>query len=135
MKSLLGNAFNKLTNKGKFKIFSIFRLFKSSLYVYENNDDIVGCGCIIRKLNIKSLKMDTWIAGIHIIEKYRQQKFGTKLVESLIQKCINNSYNEIYLYVDKDNYKACGLYNKLGFKILCEHKHYYKMEYVIKNNK
>ncbi len=123
---------DKLTNGGMFKLLSIFGLFKSSLYVYKNNGQVVGLGCIIRKLNMQSFRMETWLAGIHVMEQFRCQSIGTNMMYDIINECVKKKYNVISLYVDKTNIGACRLYDKVGFWKKCTYKHYWKMEYVIK---
>ncbi|MGN0143919.1 MAG: GNAT family N-acetyltransferase [Clostridium sp.] len=56
------------------------------------------------------------IVNFGIIEEYRCQGYGQNLLDYLIELCRINSINDIYIRVEKDNYKAVSLYKKIGFK-------------------
>lgn len=133
-KKMCGAAFEKLTNAGIYKIFALLGLYKSSYFLYVNNEDgVLGGGGYIRKYNPKSKTKETWIAGIYVLEKFRCQTYGTKLMLALLEKCAQKGYEKVYLYVDNCNYSARRLYDKLGFVIVGTYKHYYKMQYSLKN--
>ena len=93
-----------------------------------------GGGCI-RKFSFKSKKMETWIAGIYVLEKYRCQKYGTKLMYALLESCARKGYEKVYLYVDDSNVSARRLYDNLGFFAVGTYKHYMKMLYSFQKNK
>lgn len=121
----------KLTNRGLYKLLATIGLLKSYIYLLCVNDSIIGCGALIKKLNLSTLKIEIWVAGIHILEQYRRQNLGSKLMQLLIDECKAGGNKYIYLYVDKNNIAAINLYHKLGFQIIDTYKHYFKMIYLI----
>lgn len=130
---IYGAAFNKLTNAKIYGVLSFFHLFKSSLYICINNENIqIGGAAILRKFNHHTLKMETWVAGVHVLDQYRRQNYGTKIMHSLLDICKNKGFYNINLYVDKNNYNAYKLYDKLGFEVIGTYKQYLKMNYTIK---
>lgn len=56
------------------------------------------------------------VVNFGIIKEYRGQGYGQILLEYLVELCRINSINDIYIRVEKDNYKAVSLYKKVGFK-------------------
>lgn len=133
-KNMCGAAFEKLTNASMYKVLALLRFYKSSYFLCVNNeDDVVGGGGYIRKYNPKEKKMETWIAGIYVLERFRCHKYGTKLMLALLEKCTQKGYEKVYLYVDSSNYSARRLYDKLGFLVVGTYKHYLKMQYSLKN--
>lgn len=131
---MYGAASKKLTNFGLYKVLTIVGVFKSYLFLYMSDDKIIhGGGAILKKLNLSTLKIEIWIAGIYVIEQYRRQNHGSKLMNLLFDECKARGYNDIYLYVDKNNIAANNLYLKLGFQIIGTYKHYFKMVYSIKH--
>ena len=124
---------NKLINRGVYRYLSVLGLLRSNMYMCINNDDVIGWGCIIRKINVKSLKIETWIAAIYILESFRHQNLGTQMMQNIISECRSKNYNCLSLYVEKNNIGACKLYEKLGFiyEKCYKNRIYYKMTYII----
>ena len=79
--------------------------------------------------------METWIAGIYVLERFRSQKYGTKLMTALLESCDQKRYEKVYLYVDNGNVRARRLYDKLGFLVVGTYKHYMKMQYSFQKKK
>jgi predicted acetyltransferase len=53
-----------------------------------------------------------WLANVHIDEKYRNNGFGKKLIESVKNNAVKNlEHDEIYLYTQHEN-----LYEKYGWE-------------------
>lgn len=98
------------------------------MYV-NNSNEVIGLGCIIRKLNLKSFKRETWISGINICPAYRRQGHATKMMLMMINECRIKNYNNLQLYVERNNISACRLYERLGFYYDTVNKkaNYYKM--------
>lgn len=122
---------DKFTNSGIYIYVYILGLFKSSIYLVVHNQELIGTIAIIRKFNIRKLKKETWIAGVHILQKFRRQSYGTKLMLLSLNECEKNRYKIVNLYVDKDNIAAYRLYEKIGFTITGTYKSYWKMHYII----
>ena len=58
--------------------------------------------------------------NIVIDEKYRNNGYGEKLLNYIIEYAKNGNYDDIVLYVYKFNENAIKLYEKKGFKILTQ---------------
>lgn len=97
----------------------------SNYYLYEQNGEVIGM------INFHKMGDYAEIIDIVVLEKYRNQKIGTKLLQYSI-----NILNEckITLEVRESNKAAIGLYEKLGFKIIGMREKYYKNEnaYIMK---
>lgn len=85
--------------------------------VYRINDLIIGY------LNYSIIYEKAEINNIFILEQYRNQGIGSKLIEYLLEKC--KICENITLEVRKDNEKALRLYKKYGFKEVALRKNYY----------
>jgi ribosomal protein S18 acetylase RimI-like enzyme len=88
----------------------------TSLYLYDG--EIIGYGHIDRE-NSKN-----WL-GIFISDKYRGKGIGKIIMMDLIE----NSEDDIYLTVDRENIGAINLYKKFGFIIDIEENNYHLMLY------
>lgn len=60
--------------------------------------------------------------SMSVIENYRQQGIGTKLLKAMIEKLTHSDYQQVSLSVDKLNY-ALKLYQKFGFEIVKSDDH------------
>lgn len=89
----------------------------SSNVVYKINDLIIGY------LNYSIIYEKAEINNIFILEQYRNQGIGSKLIEYLLEKC--KICENITLEVRKDNERALRLYKKYGFKEVALRKNYY----------
>ena len=58
------------------------------------------------------------IYNVHTNIKYRNKGYATKLLNELYKDSIYG----LYLFVEKYNYEAINLYEKLGFKFIKEYK-------------
>ena len=52
-----------------------------------------------------------------VVENYRKQGIGTKLLTNMIEKLMQIGYEQVSLSVDLENY-ALKLYQKFGFVIV-----------------
>ena len=66
------------------------------------------------------------IVNFGIIEEYRQQGYGQTLLTYLIELCKINNISDLYIRVEKNNYKAVSLYNKIGFREYISYDTWYK---------
>lgn len=66
------------------------------------------------------------VTNIAVDEKYRQMGIGTKIMEGLIQLCIDRNIIAMTLEVRKSNEAAKSLYKKFGFKEYGVRKNYYQ---------
>lgn len=117
----------EITNKDLIQ--DIIDMFPS-LKLNENNpfnfylgyylDDLVGF------INYSIIYDRCEINYIGVIEKYRNKKIGSALLEFLFKKL--NSCSNITLEVNINNIVAINLYKKYGFNIVSIRKNYYGNE-------
>ena len=90
----------------------------SNLIVYRFKDMIIGF-CIYDIIYERCE-----IEYIGVLEEYRYNKIGSKLISYLIEN-LSNSINNISLEVSVNNESAINLYLKYGFKKIAIRKNYY----------
>ena len=66
--------------------------------------------------SFRSLEIIGEIENIFVVEKYRNQRVGTKLVEEFLQWCSNGKANNISVRVRPNNTNALNFYRRIGFK-------------------
>ena len=89
------------------------------LKIIENNEIIAYSIVLFTKPEAELLK-------ICVKNLYRNKGFAKLLLDYNIEYLINNNFENIFLEVRSDNYKAIKLYEKLGFSKYNERKNYYK---------
>ncbi len=57
-----------------------------------------------------------YVSYMYVSEQYRSKGIGTKLVQTLIQTCLNYKVNLILLTCDTNDKKIIKFYEKFGFK-------------------
>ena len=80
------------------------------VFICNDLGQAIGYGQIIYNKGLYT------IVNLGILDEYRHQGYGEMLVNYLIELCNKNSIKYVYIRVDKNNYKALSLYNKVGFK-------------------
>jgi len=88
------------------------------LKIYLNKKEI---GCLEYTLAADEAQ----IIDIIIKEKYRQQGYGSKILQEFIRN-LNKNYSYIILEVRSSNQPAIKLYQKFGFEQIDLRKKYYK---------
>ncbi|MHA1685692.1 MAG: ribosomal protein S18-alanine N-acetyltransferase [Candidatus Heimdallarchaeaceae archaeon] len=66
------------------------------------------------------------IISIAVLPEYRRKGIALNMMKYALQKLIEKKVQTIYLEVRISNLAAIELYNKLGFKIKRQLKHYYR---------
>jgi ribosomal-protein-alanine N-acetyltransferase len=66
------------------------------------------------------------LININVLENYQNQKIASKLLEYMIQDCIDKKVKSITLEVKVTNDKAIHLYQKFGFNQIGIRKCYYQ---------
>ena len=114
--AIQNSVFNE-KNRIPLSVEDVFREEEEDYYirnfgVFICNDigQAVGYGQIIYNKGLYT------IVNLGILDEYRHQGYGEMLVKYLIELCNKNSIKYVYIRVDKNNYKALSLYNKVGFK-------------------
>ena len=90
-----------------------------SVFLYVNNE-CAGYGQIILSNDLYT------IVNFGIIKKYRCCGYGQLLLNYLIELCRINQIEHVYIRVEKNNYKAVSLYNKVGFREYISYDTWYK---------
>lgn len=90
-----------------------------SVFLYVNGQ-CAGYGQIILSNGLYT------IVNFGIIGEFRCKGYGQTLLTYLIELCRINDINDIYIRVEKDNYKAVSLYNKVGFRECTLYDTWYK---------
>ena len=90
------------------------------LIVEENNKIIGYIYSNIDSDNKIKKELEASINSIYIIDKYRNKKIGTKLVNEMINLLKEKNVKYVYIENLKDNGCAKYLYGKLGFKVFRE---------------
>lgn len=70
-----------------------------------------------------------FIRTLYLIKGYQSKGIGSGIIKDIIK---NNPFKKIILSVFKNNQRAKGLYERLGFNVYEDGKHDYKMEYTRK---
>jgi ribosomal-protein-alanine N-acetyltransferase len=65
------------------------------------------------------------ILTIAIGSRYRRHGYGRLLMDDVIRRLYRERIATLFLEVDRTNKPAVGLYQRLGFSIAGERKHYY----------
>lgn len=91
-----------------------------SLIILENN--IPAAYCHLEEENNK-----IWL-GVLVSDNFVGNGLGSYCVNLLINLADNLDINDIYLSVDKNNYKAISLYQKYNFKIIEEKQYLFMMK-------
>ena len=102
---------------------SIFESFKQNAFtkyfIYMEKSNIIGI------VNYYDLYDRFELAYIEVLEEYRNNKIGSKLMEYLIKIGNDKSINNITLEVNINNKYAIELYKKYDFQIVAIRKSYY----------
>ena len=65
------------------------------------------------------------ILTIAVGARYRRRGYGRLLMDDVIRRLYRERIAVLFLEVDRTNKAAVGLYQRLGFKVAGERKHYY----------
>ena len=96
-------------------------LFSNANIILENDSFI---GFIVYSVMYERAE----IIDIIINPKYRNNSYGSKLLEYTISKIRDKNCENITLEVNKNNLSAIGLYKKYGFEICAIRENYYTGE-------
>ncbi len=65
------------------------------------------------------------ILTIAVASRYRRHGYGRLLMDDVIRRLYREHIATLFLEVDRTNRAAVGLYQRLGFTVAGERKHYY----------
>ena len=88
-------------------------------FICHKGDELIGnCDFFINNKYGK-------IEDFDVLDKYQRQGYGTAIIEKIKDFGKENGVKILFLQVEKDN-SAVEMYNKLGFKRLCNNMIYFK---------
>jgi ribosomal protein S18 acetylase RimI-like enzyme len=120
---------DKYTNRGGYRILSLFALYKSQYYLLWEDDNVVGCGVIRWKFSREFKQFGWWLYAIWIHPQSRGTGKGVILMNKLIEELSRKRIKRVRLNVDADNFVAQSLYKKIGFKVINQIKSQIYMQY------
>ena len=89
-------------------------------YVYKDNNEVVAF------INYQIMYERAELIQINVLGAKQNQGIASKLIEYMINDCVNNGVNSITLEVRIDNINAIHLYKKFGFVEIGKRLGYYK---------
>ena len=122
MFSVIKLASETLTENYNPSIFNYFyETFPQGFIIAEKNHKIIGfiVGVPITQKNVKILMLS-------ISDAQRRKKIGTQLLVQFLKETNQKNIEKIELEVKINNYNAIKFYQKNGFKIIEELKHFYQ---------
>lgn len=105
----------EVISKTEFKpIFDEFRTFPSSLFVFEEKNEVVGACAVVKKQRRQSHV--AYLGSLAIGSKCQGLGLGKRYISSLIEDLRKEGFKRIELIVEADNPKAIRFYESLGFQ-------------------
>lgn len=100
--------------------FDILNNSFTQYYVYKDNEEVVAF------INYQIMYERAELIQINVITEKQNNGIASKLIEYMIDDCVNNGVNSITLEVRIDNFNAIHLYEKFGFVKIGKRLGYYK---------
>ena len=88
-------------------------------FIYTEKSNIIGV------VNYYDLYERFELSYIEVLEEYRNNRIGSKLLEKLIEIGLEKGIDNITLEVNVNNEYAIKLYKKYGFEVVAMRKNYY----------
>jgi len=104
----------KLQTKGLKKIIKSKNL--GDIFVYEKNGKVIAMVNVLYSYSTALGKKVATLEDMVVLKKYRQKRYGTKLLRSVLKKLQKSNVARVTLLTDFDNDKAHEFYKKQGFK-------------------
>jgi ribosomal protein S18 acetylase RimI-like enzyme len=121
IKNIPSHLFKIYTNRSfPYNLLSFFRLYRNYLFFLKKDDRYIGSIVLRNRVSYKSIRKYWWIYGVNIEKKYRNNGYGTLILNQAIYWLKNKKIKEVLLNVAKDNEIAISLYKKSGFEIIEE---------------
>ncbi|GAA4759427.1 MULTISPECIES: GNAT family N-acetyltransferase [Flavobacterium] len=93
-----------------------FERNKVKIFVKLKGEEIVSFSVLLFQKGMKSkLHYDVTLAYLYVNPDYRGKYFGEKMLNFVIDFCVQTKAEELSLYTSDDNTSAINLYKKLGF--------------------
>ena len=100
--------------------FDIMNNSFTQYYVYKDNEEVVAF------INYQIMYERAELIQINVLEEKQNNGIASKLIEYMINDCVNKNVNSITLEVRVDNDNAIHLYEKFGFIEIGKRIGYYK---------
>ena len=104
----------KLQTKGLKKIIKSKNL--GDIFVYEKNGKVIAMVNVLYSYSTALGQKVATLEDMVVLKKYRQKRYGTKLLRSVLKKLQKSNVARVTLLTDFDNDKAHEFYKKQGFK-------------------
>lgn len=104
----------KLQTKGLKKIIKSKKL--GDIFVYEKNGKVIAMVNVLYSYSTALGQKVATLEDMVVLKKYRQKRYGTKLLRSVLKKLQKSNVARVTLLTDFDNDKAHEFYKKHGFK-------------------
>ena len=116
---ILENMFTDTFTQDKVK-FDIMNNSFTQYYVYKDNEEVVAL------INYQIMYERAELIQINVLEEKQNKGIASKLIEYMINDCVNKNVESITLEVRVDNDNAIHLYEKFGFIEISKRIGYYK---------
>ena len=84
-------------------------------YVMEAEGAIIGYAMVAKSFSTEFGKPCIWIEDLYVVDAYRNQGLGTRLLEQVAAQYTDCIYR---LEVEEENARAIHVYEKCGFTVL-----------------
>ncbi len=92
---------------------------RTMFIVCKEEDEYLGYMCIL------DIDEECEILRIGVRKKFRKRGYGQSMIEFLLEYCLDNKKNKVFLEVSSLNRVAIDLYKRLGFEQISTRKNYY----------
>jgi len=99
-----------------------FILNHLATFLFIENDNAIAYGHLDKE------EENVWL-GICVLPEYTGKGYGKKMMTLLLEEAISLNLTQILLTVDRDNFNAIKLYEKMNFIKIEEYKNYLKYQY------
>jgi len=103
----------KLQTKGLKKIIKSKKL--GDIFVYEKNGKVIAMVNVLYSYSTALGKKVATLEDMVVLKKYRQKRYGTKLLRSVLKKLQKSNVARVTLLSDFDNFKAHKFYKRHAF--------------------
>ncbi|KAK8595745.1 hypothetical protein V6N13_000437 [Hibiscus sabdariffa] len=94
-----------------------------SKLAYYSDICVGSIACRLEKKESGAVRV--YIMTLGVLAPYRGLGIGTRLLNHVLDLCLNQNIQEVYLHVQTNNDDAINFYNKFGFEITETVKNYY----------
>ncbi len=112
---------------GNFAKFATLKIKNQDLMIWENNEKPVSlASCARPTINGISINM------VYTPMQFRKKGYATALVAYLCQKLLNDGWKFCTLFTDLSNPTSNSIYQKVGFRPICDFQEYYFIKSFLK---